>query len=65
MNIKTKLDQLEAKYFTDATLCAHQPQVVREYAGGTIKTLTDANVCPCGRPRLEIHLIEVEMVAGP
>ncbi len=65
MNIKAKLLRLESRLGTDATLCSHHPQVVREYAGGTIKTLTDDAPCPCGRPRLEIHLVEVEMIAAP
>jgi len=61
MTIKTKLDKLESRLRTDATLCPHWPQIVREFkADGTIETLTDDTVCPCGRPRLEIHLVEVE-----
>jgi hypothetical protein len=61
MNSKTRLQKLETRLRTDATVCPHLPQIVREYAGGTIKTLTDDAPCACGRPRLEIHLVEVEM----
>lgn len=75
MNIKTRLEKLEARSATDATLCPHLPPLLREFApDGTERMLAamtynrynprpdvarDA-VCECGRPRMEVHIRETE-----
>jgi len=64
VNIKTKLDKLEEKYKTDATVCTHMRPVVKYFElDGTPDTthgIPDETPCACGRDRLRIHVQYVE-----
>ncbi len=59
MNLKTKVEKLEASAAPDGT-CPHLPPIVREFApDGTQERASEtdgATACACGRDRLEIHL---------
>ncbi len=64
MNHKTRLQKLETRLRTDATLCPHLPQIVKYFEpDGTLDTthgIPDETPCACGRDRLRIHVQYVE-----
>ncbi len=60
MNLKSKLDRIEKKNMTDATVCPHMRPVVKFFEpDGTLDTMhgiPDETPCACGRDRLQIHV---------
>ncbi len=63
VNLNRKVEQLEHILNQGgADFCPHLPYVVRETNGDGTTTVSDDAVCACGRPRVEVHLVEV---AGP